>query len=120
MNKNIFENAYFGKPFKTRDGRKAIFVSRNPYRNETYVLIEGNKSADLMQNDGHYWATKGREYKDDIISEWQEPIDEEELDKMADDYHKTCYHYHSDDIVLTNRIEKAFKAGYRKAKTEQQ
>ena len=25
IKKNIFENAYFGKPYKTRDGRKAIY-----------------------------------------------------------------------------------------------
>lgn len=25
MGKNIFEDAYFGKPYKTRDGRKAIY-----------------------------------------------------------------------------------------------
>ena len=27
--KNIFENAYFGKPYKTRDGRKAILLDES-------------------------------------------------------------------------------------------
>lgn len=26
---NIFENAYFGKPYKTRNGRKAIYLGSN-------------------------------------------------------------------------------------------
>lgn len=29
MEKNIFENAYFDKPYKTGDGSKAIFICKS-------------------------------------------------------------------------------------------
>lgn len=129
MKNNIFENAKFGDKFRTRDGRKALYVSQNPYANESYVLIEGYKSAELMQNDGHFWATEGREYKDDIVSRWEEPIDEEKLDKLADEFlvgddkedvellrdeHPKALTF--GDIFDANKM--CFKAGYRKAKRE--
>ena len=43
--KNIFENAYFGKPYKTRDGRKAIYhycIKGKP--NEHYLIVDKNHS----------------------------------------------------------------------------
>ena len=70
---NIFKDAYFGKLYKTRDERRAVFVSFNQYRENTaYLLLEGNKSADLLNCDGYYWADH-KETKDDIVSEWKEP-----------------------------------------------
>ena len=42
---NIFENAYFGKAYKTRDGRKAIYnycIKGKP--NEHYLIVDRNSS----------------------------------------------------------------------------
>lgn len=69
---NIFENAYFGKPYKTRDDRNAIFIKCATERNDVdfkyYCAIE-----DL---DGIYevFDSQGRCYRDsvcpiDIVSE---------------------------------------------------
>lgn len=77
---NIFENAYFGKPYKTRDGRKARFVINmgehygHPYR----LVIEG---ADNFFNYDEYGMMTNIERNYDIVSEWT--IDEEELDRLA-------------------------------------
>lgn len=82
MNKNIFENAYFGKAYKTRDGRKARFVINmggnygHPYR----LVIEGS---DHFFNYDRYGRMANAERDSDIVSEWQEEINEEELDKLA-------------------------------------
>lgn len=39
--KNIFENAYFGKPYKTRDDKRAIFSHTffSKEDNETFAIL---------------------------------------------------------------------------------
>lgn len=120
---DMFKDAYFGKQYKTRDGRKAIY---NYHSSGGYhdIIIDGegmsyhfadhtNRILNLpileeCKNDVDYSSPI------DIVSEWQE-INEEELDKIA-------------SMSLANsgysgpRVEEAyhkgFKAGYRKAKGE--
>lgn len=123
---DLFKNAKFGDKFKTRDGRKAIYNGRSIDR---YWLIVEQHPWNLIGFDS-CGRHSGLEEDIDIISEWQEPIDEEELDKMAtkysddelkefenDYYWSTC----ADELVCSAREEgtyKAFIAGYRKAKGE--
>lgn len=66
---NLFEDAYFGKPYKTRDGSKAIFLRRTEPNSNYYML--------LIQSDFDYKRItvnyKGKHfYKKyyDIVSEW--------------------------------------------------
>lgn len=84
---NIFENAYFGKSYKTREGKRAILIGFNPL----VVALD-----DINNKGGYYYRVfeDGRinddtyptfETKFDIVSEWQEePRREEKLDKLAE------------------------------------
>lgn len=122
----IFENAYFGKAYKTRDGRKAVYWRKFDFGHR---LIDEKLHCSLFaHDDGRVQA--GVDNNADIVSEWQEEISEEELDKLAkeysdrelkefenDSYWGTC----ADKVVCSAREEGtyiAFKAGYRKAMEE--
>ena len=65
---NIFENAYFGKMYKTRDGRKAVYIQ------EDCCIVEGNIDTFSYFDDGHYSIYLESDI--DIVSEWQEPIND--------------------------------------------
>lgn len=134
---NIFENAYFGKPYKTRDDKKAIFLGlKNPYEvfmlynvsMTNYPILDARK---VRAYDGKIYTTL--ESGGDIVSEWQEEINEEELDKLADsETYKKSEEFDNclDDIlslldgenqlklIFKKCLMWAFKAGYRKAKEE--
>lgn len=77
---NIFENAYFGKSYKTRDGRKAIYsYCIKGKSNEHYLIVDGNHS--LLGGYGDNGIINACGYHNsnlDIVSEWQEPINEKE------------------------------------------
>lgn len=139
---SIFDNAYFGKPYRTRDGRKAIYHSYdNIYPDNSYqhhhnlILEEKDYIRDTIWiwcNDyGHIeehiegeWLN---ETNSDIVSEWQE-VNEEELEKYAESVSEVFWH---DDIEIFNGnpleeeiyyvCQKCYKAGiktgYHKAKT---
>lgn len=79
--KNIFENAYFGKPYKTRDGSKAIYQKDSKAGLYHHWLIT-DSSCFACANSGEQ-NMKVEKSPLDIVSEWQEPINEEELDKLA-------------------------------------
>lgn len=136
--KNIFENACFGKQYKTRDGSKAIFICQRTDNslwdlNHPYAcVVEGLGERNYFPN-GQLYIGENFVTENDIVSEWKEPINEEELDELADaetwreSDEFNCY---IDDILalldsckqLKNIYRKgsiwAFKAGYRKAKEE--
>ena len=75
-NVNIFQSAYFGKAYKTRDGRKAIYIQ------EDCCIVEGNRDVFSYFDDGHF-SIPLEECDIDIVSEWQEPIDKDKLDKIT-------------------------------------
>lgn len=126
--KNIFENAYFGKAYKTRDGRKAVLISYNQRRpDEPYVcavacyLNESIKSNCYNFNEfgkRRYGATSNY----DIVSEWEEEIDEEELDRLAEEYIQGFdYAIEISPNLLSLKKDRAlaksmFKVGYKAAK----
>lgn len=74
IKKDVFKNANFGKLYKTRDGRKAVFLK------EKYDGIKG--CILLIQCEFGRFARlevslKGKHYPDkdlDIVSEWDENI----------------------------------------------
>lgn len=112
---NIFENAYFGKAYKTRDGRKAIYIGNDTYAKEHILCLEGN-----FLNYNYYENGKCKAYPNDstdIISEWQEEINEEELDKLAEE-NNPYPSYDKSDMCVSHSYDgfnDGFKTGYRKA-----
>lgn len=113
---NIFENAYFGKAYKTRDGRKAIYTiascgSHWLVIQDTSFTWEYNDNGKLVSDIGNIM---------DIVSEWQEEIDEEKLNRLAEEYFLNTYNNGVKDpnLEIINEKEFAvadFKAGYREA-----
>ena len=112
---NIFENAYFGKPYMTNDGRKAILIRYFICNGFKYLLTTGNMEFSVDE----YGKVDKRicPFGVDIVSEWQEEVNEEELDKLACEYSQgdaLCRGV-SEGYTCPGLI-KAFKAGYKKAK----
>ena len=124
---NIFENAKFGDKFRTRDGRKAIYNGRSIDR--YWLIVERHPWNMIGFNScGRH---SGLEEDIDIISEWQEEINEEELDRLAkqEKMHFVRFKECNGLDLLSKRnkeyadlhniyelMEKMYKAGYRKAK----
>lgn len=116
--KNIFENAYFGKPYKTSNGEKAILL-------EWKMEIGGTNYYDFAikhaKGDGYDIKTLP---DFDIVSEWEEPINEEELNELANvashevvnDIYKNFGFQTAAQVV--DYLNNLFKAGYRRAKKE--
>ena len=122
IKKNIFENAYFGKPYKTRDGRKAIFLQLDTIVDEdgndlgnlayVYTLQDGEYSValngiDTSENDIILKNINTIELNHDIVSEWSEEITDEELDKLAVEYENGIYGYAVD---LEDEMETDFSS----------
>ena len=75
LKENIFKDVYFGKPYKTRDGRKALYCFKLT-TNSHALIVEGDKEVCYVRYDGlpddwddsymdeEYYTDK------DIISEW--------------------------------------------------
>lgn len=72
---------FFGKVYKTRDGRKTIYLG-SFYNDKHFphkIAVE-NCGTYGYSDDGTY--IKERDYLD-IVFEWDEEISEEELDKIV-------------------------------------
>ena len=72
IKKDVFKNATFGKLYKTREGRKAVFLKYMVIGCYTDCLL-------LIQRDFGFQqikvSDKGKHYLDkawDIVSEWEE------------------------------------------------
>lgn len=70
---NIFENAYFGKAYKTRDGRKAIYIYKEKISPFKHALSLGGVMNAMYEDDGSYDCSV---HDADIVSEWQKEVDE--------------------------------------------
>lgn len=126
--KNIFENAYFGKPYKTRDNRKALYHSynnfypNNPYKLHHNLILEKpyEDSLWIYCNDyGHTEEHINGEWlnvtNSDIVSEWEESISEEELDRIADELNPNNPHGDTYEVGQYFGFQDGVKAVYRKA-----
>lgn len=110
---NIFKDAKFGDKFRTKDGRMALFIqtlNHGEIRNELCVENKDEgRSYYLYKDDGTFYH---RHCDNDIVSCWQEPINEEELDKLATEYVKNIYKDYYCDFL--EQEGEAYKAGYLK------
>ena len=66
---NIFKNAYFGKAYKTRDGRKAIYLQLSFNKHLHFVVVEKEIIAECYTDCG---SERNGEDELDIVSEWKE------------------------------------------------
>lgn len=120
--KNIFKDAFFGKAYKTRDGRKVIYCGtfENDSLFNTKVVINTDVDQTSDYIDFRWYTQEGKssiaDSPDDIVSEWEESIDEGKLGELAYDI---CHNkikgeqgFVDDDIYV---LERGFKAGYNKA-----
>jgi len=106
---NIFEGAKFGDKFLTRDGRLSLFIKDE---DETYsFIIEGEEHIITVDDRGYWLFDKSSR---DIISRYQEPIDEEKLDELA----KQCTPKMMIDEGDGVEFQWGFIVGYRKAMEE--
>lgn len=67
IKKNVFKNAEFGKLYKTREGRKAVFLKYQ--ENDCLLLIKHDFGFAQLQV-----SQKGKHYPNkiwDIVSEWE-------------------------------------------------
>lgn len=121
---DIFKNAYFGKAYRTKDGRKAILLQKTfDYDDITqrgFIVAtndwKGIYSSYPIDMDGKMQCWSHQRPEDifvggDIVSEWHEEINEEKLDKMAYDYAD----YNVDEDEDMRKVMCHYKAGYRKA-----
>ena len=70
MKKNLFNNAFFGKAYKTRDGRNAIFLRTFVSNGYNYYVSTGELEYSVKEDgkvDKNLYP-----HAEDIISEWQE------------------------------------------------
>lgn len=74
----MFENAYFGKPYKTRDGRKAIYGYKREGRH--YLIVEYYEHIFTWDDNG---VSDAPVQKLDIVSEWKESINEENIKRLC-------------------------------------
>ena len=109
MKNNIFENAYFGKEYKTKDGRKALYL--NYCSSTKYHELITDDLQDIECDDYGFFIED--DIDNNIVSEWEEEINEEEFDKLALRYTPIELRYKGysiDELMILS-----FKAGYRKA-----
>lgn len=113
---NIFKNAYFGKPYKTRDGRKAHYCGKQVLMN----ICELDGELIDFFSDGTYCNSGETSF--DIVSEHQEELNEEELNKLATiEGAKAISHFINREqskfaYEWADLVKEAYKAGYCKAK----
>lgn len=144
---NIFKNAYFGKAYKTRDGKKAIYHGSEEHKSGDgriwlyhYLMLEPEISDFLGKNEVinlyeayindngigrfanlKYCKGSGANAGYDIISEWKEEINDEELDSLAAEWvadNGKVYVIEEDVMELTDfdTARAAYKAGFKKTK----
>lgn len=86
MEKNMFENAYFGKAYKTRDGRKAIYAGKLPSTTLHRLLVED--TLDTFNYDEFGSFNPHGDSVFDIMSEWQNSFDEDKMNTILDEANK--------------------------------
>ena len=86
------------------------------------TLSLGGVSCAMYKDNGTYdMLVQLDNYQADIVSEWQEEIDEEHLDDLAYDYNEEQQHNYwwEDDYTVcvceASEVRKAFEAGYKAA-----
>ena len=108
----MFKNAYFGKVYKTRDGRKAVYISQESVYPFRHALSLGGISSAMYKDNGMYdMLVQLDNYQADIVSEWQEAYDyneERQHNYWWEDDYTVC-------VCEASEVRKAFEAGYKAA-----
>lgn len=86
---NLFENAYYDKPYKTRDGRKAIYLG---YRHSFHILSPQDYNGIIAYKDNGL-VCDGEEQALDIVSEWTEEINEKEYEEKVQYLLDSCAYW---------------------------
>lgn len=116
MNKEcgIFSNTKFGDKFRTRDGRMALYISEE--LGVHFLYVEGEDELDEFDHHGLFYDSYGGKLTSfDIIDKWQEPINEEELDRLAEEENPNVPDGDSYEVGQYFGFNDGFKAGYHKA-----
>lgn len=118
MEAKIFKDAKFGDKFRARDGRMAIYWRKLDYYHR--LISDELSSSLIVRDDGRLQI--GENHNSDIVGEWQEPISEEELDKLVESEIQLIKSKSDFDTDVCMIIEKnkswfidGFERGYRKA-----
>lgn len=127
MEQNIFKNAKFGDKYRTRDGRKAIFLQFDTIVDEdgkdignlayVYTIQDGEYCVNMYGYDADINVVPDTNMGYDIVGEWHEEINEEELDKLAHSLEVQQLLTVPWDDCYEECVE-CFKSGYRKAMEE--
>lgn len=85
---SIFKNAHFGKIYRTKDGRKAIYITCDDkdFNSHPHQLIQEDTKKFHYHNDYgqvmvKYDSLESEMY--DIVSEWYEEINVEAFNELA-------------------------------------
>ena len=121
---NMFDGAEFRKVYMTRDGHKALYLTKE---SDIHKLCIDNGVVLYYNGDGTYSCFNEsdefeppKQYRDyDIVGEWNEPIDEKELHMLAEEKNPYefigfCETFDADRLHLV--FNEGFEMGYRKAK----
>ena len=102
---NIFKNSYFGKPYKTRGGKRALFQYKDS--SLAHLFTEDNE-IEVYLVDG---CVDSRFFNkiNDIVSEWI--VDEEKLEDFSNEAWKS----HSKDPWGIPSFQTGYKEGFNKA-----
>lgn len=105
---NIFQNAYFSKPYKTRDGRKALYLFSTGCG--VYCITENfhNKTRYYHFNGIPYDFEFSKYRGEGIVSEWT--FDDEKLDILA---WNNADSLEIGKPITINDVVRAYKAGFR-------
>lgn len=109
--KNVFKGAKFGDKFLTRNGSKLMFVHYLDDIDAYHCVLEN--WYETIDYDPDVKAFEIENHPTDIVSKYQESIDEEELDDLA-----TYNNPHPNEMRKGDNWEiwqEGFKTGYRKA-----
>lgn len=135
----MFTYAYRGKSYRTRDGHEAIYIKK--IGSEHWLVVDEDNNIKInVQDNGHIytddeiydpkmWDVECPQemmvnHPMDIIGEWHECINEEELDRLATiEAGKAMNHFVNREqskfaLEWADLVKDAFKAGYYKAKEE--
>lgn len=114
---DIFKGAKFGDKFRTRNGRIAVLWYYHVGMGIIDQMVFITTGANKLLVDG-----KGVSYHntdDDIVGKWEEPIDEKELDKLAEESNPNTSHGDAYEAGQYFGFDDGFKAGYLKRMEEE-
>lgn len=112
---NIFKDAKFGDIYVTKDEHKNSFCSFSTSNGETIARLYREKwGVVFFYLDGreHSGMESVRGIDFDIIGKWEEPINEEELERIANTCSPYCDGISIEESISNRCFVEGFKAAY--------